>query len=108
MRIFKPKQKNPHNPPKRWPCVAEPYGEPEKIKIVMYHEAGMSEEYNNKQIALEIGRYMMTEGFVDIKRNYDQITNKFEYCASMVAFRLPWKEVDHENNGNNKRIPGND
>lgn len=63
---------------------------PEILKTKYLMEPFMTEEMMKNKIEESLGRYLMETGFIDIKRQFNEIMNQTEVVASLIACRWPF------------------
>lgn len=63
---------------------------PEILKTKYLMEPFMTEEMMKNKIEVSFGRCLMETGFIDIKRQFNEIMNQTELIASMIACRWPF------------------
>lgn len=63
---------------------------PEISRTKSLMEPFMTEEMMKNRIEESIGRYLMETGFIDIKREFNEVMNQTEVFASLIACRWPF------------------
>lgn len=63
---------------------------PEILKTKYLMEPFMTEEMMKNKIEGSFGRCLMETGFIDIKRQFNEIMNQTEVVASLIACRWPF------------------
>jgi len=63
---------------------------PEILKTKYLMEPFMTEEMMKNKIESSFGRCLMETGFIDIKRQFNEIMNQTEVVASLIACRWPF------------------
>ena len=63
---------------------------PEILKVTYRMEPFMTEEMMKNKIESSFGRCLMETGFIDIKRQFNEIMNQTEVVASLIACRWPF------------------
>lgn len=63
---------------------------PEILRTKFLMEPFMTEEMMKNRIEESFGRCLMETGFIDIKRQFNEIMNQTEVLASLIACRWPF------------------
>ena len=63
---------------------------PEILKMKYLMKPFMTEEMTKNEIEGSLGKYLMETGFIDIKRQFNEIMNQTEVVASLIACRWPF------------------
>ena len=63
---------------------------PEILKMKYLMKPFMTEEMMKNEIEGSFGRCLMETGFIDIKRQFNEIMNQTEVVASLIACRWPF------------------
>ena len=83
-------------------CVRRQVIKPVTLTMKFNKPDHLPDEIFEREIAEKIGKYLMENNFIDIKKGKDTILDMEEVRVMVVAVPEPWKmEDDHDNNGNN-------